>query len=310
MEKLLNLTGRSRPALGRGLRSLIPEPQTVAAEVDMAVPGRALKQIPLDAITAKEGQPRQTFDEDALEELALSVGEHGILQPIVVRQKEEGRYEIVAGERRFRAAKRAGLTSVPCVVSDVADSAMLTLALVENIQRQDLNAIEEAESFRRLSEELEMTQEQIAKAVGRDRATIANAMRLLKLPKETQALVIERRITMGHARALLSVQDTEVITQLARQIEEEGMSVRKTEELVQGYLKAKKAPIATQANATEASEATKETFVEREIRRQLEQTLGTKVELRQQGGDKGSIVIHYSNAEQLNALLAKLSISL
>ncbi len=303
MENTTNTPQRTRPALGRGLRSLIPEPG-IALPVAVSDTGPALRQVAIDAILPGDGQPRQTFDEQALAELASSIAEHGILQPIVVRQRSSGQYEIVAGERRWRAAKRVGCTTVPCVVSDIADDAMLTLALVENIQRQDLNAIEEAESFRRLSEELHMTQEQIAKAVGRDRATVANAMRLLKLPQETQALVIARRITMGHARALLSLQDAALIRQLGEQIISDGMSVRRTEELVQNHLQADRLD-----GKTSKTEPRKENFVEREIRRQLEQRLGTRVELRQRD-EKGTIVVHFSSAEQLNHLLTRLNISI
>ncbi len=292
---------KNRSALGRGLRSLIPAPSS--SLMSEAFSGSALQQLLVDDLVAGESQPRHHFDEQALQELSGSIAEHGVLQPLIVRRRENGQYEIVAGERRWRAARRANLKTVPCVISNIASRDALTVALVENIQREDLNVIEEAESYRKLSEDLGLTQEQIAQAVGKDRATIANALRLLKLPKTTQALVIEKRMSMGHARALLALRDVDLIQQIADQITEEGMSVRRTEKLVQEKLHdPKRAPIAIENKSKEAA-------VERDARRKLEQIFGTKVEFKHREG-KGVVMIHFSSMEQLSDILERVDISL
>jgi ParB family chromosome partitioning protein len=295
---------RGRNALGRGLRSLIPSPGMLPVE-EPSVQGPVLQQLPIEDLLPGDGQPRQSFDDGALKELSVSIGEHGVLQPLVVRRRASGQYEIVAGERRWRASKLAGLKTVPCVISDIADDAMLTVALVENIQREDLNVIEEAESYRRLSEELGLTQEEIAKAVGKDRTTITNALRLLKLPVDTQRLVIERRMSMGHARALLSLKDGDLIQQIADQIAGEGMSVRRTEEIVQRTL----ADTSRTSTTVKTKAMPQESALEREVRRKMEQALGTKVDLRHQNG-QGSLTIHFSSVEQLNEILERFDVTL
>lgn len=274
--------------LGRGLSSLIPK---IEAKTQ-----NGLVQLGIHEIRGSSGQPRQHFEQTALEELSESIKRHGILQPIVVRQTPKGSYEIIAGERRWRAAELAGLKSVPCVVSDVADKDMLTLALVENIQREDLNAIEEAESYQRLHQDQGLSQEQIAKAVGKERSTITNALRLLKLPAAVQNQVVSKRITMGHARALLGLEDQGLIQQLSEHIAEHGLSVRATETLVsKKQQEAKK----TKPKKLESSD-------EKEVRRRLEQVLGTRVELKNHQGE-GSLVIHFSSIDQLNDLVDQIT---
>ncbi len=276
--------------LGKGLSSLIPK----AAE---AKPQAGLVQISVDEIRGSPNQPRQYFEEGALRELSESVKRHGILQPIVVRKHTKGFYEIVAGERRWRAAELAGLRTVPCVIQDIADKDLLTLALVENIQREDLNAIEEAESYKRLVEEQGLSQDQVAKAVGKDRTTVTNALRLLKLPFEVQNQVVSKKLTMGHARALLGLDDQGLIRQMAGEIVEQGLSVRATEALVTQKQKEK----------TKFSRPKRpETGDEKEVRRRLEQILGTKVELRNYHGI-GSIVVHFSSIDQLNDLVDQIT---
>jgi ParB family chromosome partitioning protein len=214
-----------RPALGKGLSALIPdapEPKGSPTEVD------------LDLISPNEHQPRQRADDTRLEGLARSIKANGVIQPIVVRRVEGG-YRIIAGERRWRAAQRAGLMRVPVVVKDVAagnDAQLLEMALIENIQREDLNPIDEAAAYEKLSTEFRMTQEAIAAAVGKDRSSVANHLRLLKLPQEVRAEVADGRLSMGHARALLAVPDENGQRQVAREVIAQDLSVRETETLV------------------------------------------------------------------------------
>jgi ParB family chromosome partitioning protein len=213
-----------RPALGRGLSALIPD---AAAP---AVSERAL-DVDSDLLRPNPLQPRTTMDEGRIEELAQSIRANGIIQPIVVR-KVEGGYEIVAGERRWRASQRAGLLKVPVVVRDVPDERLLAVALIENIQREDLNPIEEAHAYRRLADEYQLTQEQIADAVGKDRSSIANYVRLLKLPQEVRASVGAGVLSMGHARAILGLPDQGAQLRVARDVLARSLSVRETEALV------------------------------------------------------------------------------
>ncbi|MBH1988447.1 MAG: ParB/RepB/Spo0J family partition protein [Myxococcaceae bacterium] len=274
--------------LGRGLGSLIPKIESR--------PPEGLVQLGIQEIYGSSGQPRQHFEPEALEELASSIKKHGILQPIVVRKDPKGSYEIVAGERRWRAAERAGLKTVPCIISEVSDRDLLTLALVENIQREDLNAIEEAESYQRLVLEQGLNQEQVAQAVGKERSTVANALRLLKLPPAIQSQVVLKKITMGHARALVSLEDQSLIHQVVNQITERQLSVRATEALV-----AEK-----QRNSSQKKTKKLESGDEKEVRRRLEQVLGTRVELRNHQGS-GTLVIHFASIDQFNDLVDQIT---
>jgi len=211
----------TRKALGRGLEALLGE--TAAAE--------QITELDLDLIDPNPHQPRTRYDEGRLRELADSIRAHGLVQPIVVRRRGL-RYEIIAGERRWRAAQLAGLLKVPAVVRDVPDEQVLELSLIENIQREDLNPIEEAHAYQRLIEQLGLTQEEIARRVGRDRTSIANSLRLLRLPGEVQALIEEGKISFGHAKALLGLSSAEAQKQLAQEIVARGLSVRETEAAV------------------------------------------------------------------------------
>jgi ParB family chromosome partitioning protein len=213
-----------RPALGRGLSALIP---------DAPVPAVNERSLDLDSdlLRPNQFQPRTSMDDAKIEELARSIRVNGIIQPIVVRRVDGG-YEIVAGERRWRAAQRAGLLKVPVVVRDIAEDRLLAVALIENIQREDLNPIEEAHAYRRLGEDYQLTQEQIAEAVGKDRSSIANYVRLLKLPQEVRASVGSGALSMGHARALLGLPDDSSQLRLARDVAAKHLSVRETEALV------------------------------------------------------------------------------
>src|SRR4028119_1655935 len=214
----------TRKVLGRGLSALLSEtPATVNEE---------LREVDIDLIEPNNVQPRTRFDETQLEELAQSIKTNGVVQPILVRKTGGGRYQIVAGERRWRAAQRAGLQRIPSVIRDVPDDKMLELALIENIQRQELNAIEEAYAYKRLIETLGLTQETVAQRVGRDRTFVTNYLRLLRLPEDIQQLVEENKISMGHARALLGIDDPDKQRELALSIVEQNLSVRETERAI------------------------------------------------------------------------------
>ena len=216
-----------RPALGRGLSALIPDSPAPASPL---TPDRSL-EIDTDLLRPNKFQPRTHIDDDRIEDLSRSIRANGIIQPIVVRKVEKG-YEIIAGERRWRAAQRAGLLKVPVVVRDIPEDRLLAVALIENIQREDLNPIEEAVAYRRLSDEFHLTQEQIAESVGKDRSSIANYVRLLRLPPEVRANVASNTLSMGHARALLALTDESAQLRLARDVVARGLSVRETEALV------------------------------------------------------------------------------
>src|SRR3954463_4286614 len=214
-----------RPALGRGLSALIPDSSAPPLNE------RAL-EVDTDLLRPNAFQPRTTIDEGKIDELARSIRANGIIQPIVVRRADGGGYEIVAGERRWRASQRAGLLKVPVVVRDIPDDKLLAVALIENIQREDLNAIEEAQAYRRLIDDLHLTQEQIAESVGKDRSSIANYLRLLKLPHEVRESIANGGLSMGHARAMAAITDEAQLLRLAREVIAKQLSVRDTEALI------------------------------------------------------------------------------
>jgi ParB family chromosome partitioning protein len=218
----------NRKALGRGLGALLGSEQTVSV-------GQDALEVGLDLIDPGSQQPRTRFDEEALERLAISIKEHGVVQPILVRRRG-GRYEIIAGERRWRAAQKAGLDSIPVVVKEVADADLLEIALTENIQREDLNPIEEAQAYQKLIESVGLTQEALASRFGRDRSYITNYLRLLRLPEDIQRLVEEGRLSTGHARTVLGLPDADQQRRAARQVIDKGLSVRATEVLVKRLL--------------------------------------------------------------------------
>jgi ParB family transcriptional regulator, chromosome partitioning protein len=218
----------NRKALGRGLGALLGSEQTVSV-------GQEASEVDLDLIDPGPQQPRTRFDEEALGRLAVSIKEHGVVQPILVRRRGE-RYELIAGERRWRAAQKAGLTSIPVVVKDVADGDLLEIALTENIQREDLNPIEEAQAYQKLIESVGLTQEALANRFGRDRSYITNYLRLLRLPEDIQRLVEEGRLSTGHARTVLGLPDADQQRRAARQVIAKGLSVRATEALVKKLL--------------------------------------------------------------------------
>lgn len=289
-------TSGKRTALGRGLSALIPaapasQPRAVAAPE--AAPGRPSggeTLLPLSLIDANPGQPRSTIRGEALEQLARSIEESGVVQPILVRPAANGRYQIIAGERRFRAAQKLGLATIPATVRSVPDERVLEFALVENIQREELTPIEEAQALRRLQDELGLTQEALSTKVGKDRATVANTMRLLRLPAEVRDDLHRGALSAGHARALLSLEDAGQVRDLAAEIVKRGLSVRQVEARVQALKKPKGAAAARKVDAnTRAAEE------------KLRQRLGTRVEILRKRG-RGEIRVAFDSESELNRL--------
>jgi len=279
-----------KKALGKGLKALIGEPEE-QAPYEPSLPWR---QIPVDEIDPNPRQPREDFDEGRLESLVASIRTNGVLQPIVVRRAGL-RYQLIAGERRWRAAQSAGMITIPALVRDVDDRHMLSLALIENLQRQDLNPIEEAAAYRSLLEEHGLTQEILARAVGKDRSTVANLVRLLSLPEEIQAHVSRGTISMGHARALLSLPDAAVQLEVCARTVAEGLSVRQVERLVKSVSRGKRQ--VRQAPAVDPDV--------RRVEEELQRSLGAKVRIRSSGA-VGRIEIEFFSVEEREALLARL----
>jgi ParB family chromosome partitioning protein len=283
-----------RKSLGRGLDALL----SVSRPEGQRPPANDMKELPVDLLQRGQYQPRVDMHEDTLAELAESIKAQGVVQPIVVRPvitaSAERRYEIVAGERRWRAAQLAGLHTVPAVVRDIPDDAAVAVALIENIQRENLNPIEEARALSRLVQQFEMTHGEAAEAVGRSRAAVSNLLRLLELPPEVMALLEKRQLDMGHARALLGVTSPERLAELARQAAREGWSVRETERAVQRLGAAKP--------GTGRGEPAKDPNVRR-LETDLGDRLGTKVTI-EAGRKGGRIVIRYGSNDELDGILA------
>lgn len=284
---------RSR-GLGRGLSALIPT----------ASPGVGVEEIDVDLIVPNPHQPRLTLSDDALAELTESVREHGVLQPLLVSSAEhDGVYQLIAGERRLRAARLAGLRRVPVVVKEAASGEMLELALVENIQREDLSPLEEAQAYRRLGEDFGMTQEAIAKRVGKSRTAVTNVVRLLALSDELKSSLASGEITEGHARALLGVAEEPARRQAWRQVVDRGLTVRDTEELVRRWPAPGAAPAASQTPRAGDPETAA-------LEERVRSALGTKVELRRNRGGRGRLVVHFYSDEELESVLGRLGVSM
>jgi ParB family chromosome partitioning protein len=288
-------------ALGRGLGALIDDailPKDIVQAVE------ASNEISIDLIDVNPFQPRQDFDQEALEELAASIKQLGIIQPLTLRKLDNGRFQIIAGERRLRAAKMAGLTTVPAFLITTNDQGMLEMALVENIQRTDLNPIEIAISYQRLIEECNLTQESLSERVGKKRATVANYLRLLKLPPEIQAAIREEKISMGHAKALLAIDDEEQMIEVYRQITEKQLSVREVEEMVRiinqppGEIEQPKAKN-KEKDATDPSEYA-------ELKAQLSQFFNSNVDFKRKPNGEGKIIISFKNDAELEKILSLL----
>jgi ParB family chromosome partitioning protein len=260
------------------------------------------RTIAIEEVHPSGGQPRHHFDEARLEELAASIRVQGIIQPLIVRARPDGGYELIAGERRWRAAQRAGLHEVPAVVRDVAPTQAFEMALVENLQREDLNPLEEAAGYQRLMSEFGYTQEQLSERVGKDRSTVANSLRLLRLPEPVRALVAEGRLSMGHARALLGLESAPAMERLARRIVSTELSVRRVEELVRKA----RAEINGHNGAARPATATRPSTNARDLAMRLTRALGTRVDVLEAGPDRGQVAIHYHSLDQLDALLERL----
>ena len=273
-----------RPALGRGLSALIPDSPVPAAPA-----GERSLDLDIDLLRPNKFQPRTHIDDERIEDLARSIRSNGIIQPIVVRQVENG-YEIIAGERRWRAAQRAGLMKVPAVVREIPEDRLLAVALIENIQRENLNPIEEAVAYRRLSDEFHLTQEQIADAVGKDRSSIANYVRLLRLPQDVRARVSSNALSMGHARALLALADEAAQLRVAREVLSRNLSVRETEALVK------------KAATPDAPKPEKTVDVHtRAAEDKLRLSLGTRVRINRKGKG-GRIEIEFGTENELQRI--------
>ncbi len=285
--------------LGRGLDALLgADPPAAATGADAPI-----THLPVSRLQAGRYQPRTRMDETALQELSASIQQHGVMQPILVRPIGGDRHEIIAGERRFRAAQLAGLTEVPVLVRDVPDEQALAMALIENIQREDLNPLEEAQAIKRLIDEFSFSHEQAAEAIGRSRSATSNLLRLLNLADQVQGLLLAGDLDMGHARALLAV-DRAAQVMLAHEVVEKRLSVRDTEKLVQRHLQAQTAP-ATRPAARGGS-------ADRDVQRlqdRLADTLATEVRLDVGARGRGKLVIHFDSTEQFQGLLERLGLA-
>ncbi len=280
----------NRKALGKGINALIPDFEMRAPE--SAERGENLgTELLVDEILPNRFQPRKYFDDDKLEELVASIRENGILQPVIVQKVETG-YELVVGERRWRASKKAGLKKIPAVIREVSENQALELAIVENIHRQELNPIEEAEAYARLSDEFALTQEMIAKKVGKSRATVANTLRLLNLSRNTKEDLISGKLSMGHARALLGLDNAGQMRALRKEIFKQDLTVRQTESRV-NRLK--------QPAPTKLVPADKKSIFIRDLEKGLERKLGTKVEINP-GKKGGKLVVTYYSDDDLDRI--------
>ncbi len=285
-----------KKALGRGLDAILQSPETDITSRDISgefVAG-AIAEIDVNSIEANPFQPRTTFEEESLKELSASIREQGVIQPLTVRKAGYDRYQLIAGERRLKAAIMAGLKAVPCFIRVANDEQMLEMALIENIHRRDLNAIEIAISYQRLIEELKLTQEEVSQKVGKDRATVSNYIRLLRLQPEVQFALRHDQISMGHARALIGISDHQAQLKVLLRIVEKGLSVREAEKLAR---EAENPPSpAVTKDPTESS-------AHAHSQARLQEKFGARISIRQNNNGKGSIVIPFGSASELNRIL-------
>jgi ParB family chromosome partitioning protein len=299
------MSTQKRKALGRGLAALIPgAPASAPPPAAPVRPrGDGLRTLPIEDVHPSAGQPRKAFDDARLDELAASIRAQGIIQPLVVRLRAAGGYELIAGERRWRAAQRAGLHEVPAVVRDVAEKHAFEMALVENLQREDLNPIEEAQGFERLVEEFGYTQEALAARVGKDRSTVANALRLLRLPDDVRELVVGGRLSMGHARALLGLEAADAIQRLARRVVARELSVRQVELLVR---RERAGGDAGGAGGARDAVPAGPSASARDLAERLTRALATRVKVVEDGPGKGRLEISFHSLDQLDAVIARI----
>ncbi|MDZ5603166.1 ParB/RepB/Spo0J family partition protein [Pseudomonas sp. RP23018S] len=280
--------------LGRGLDALLSGPSVSALEEQaVQIDRRELQQLPVELIQRGKYQPRRDMDQQALEELAQSIRTHGVMQPIVVRPIGDKRFEIIAGERRWRATQLAGFDTVPAMVREVADEVAIAMALIENIQREDLNPLEEAMALQRLQQEFELTQQQVADAVGKSRVTVANLLRLIALPEAIKTMLAHGDLEMGHARALLGLGEERQV-EGARHVVARGLTVRQTEALVRQWLNGPADPV-------EPSPADPDIT---RLEQRLAERLGSAVQIRHGNKGKGQLVIRYNSLDELQGVLA------
>ena len=278
--------------LGKGMAALLQVSETVDENRNYFI-------CPIELVRPNKNQPRKNFAADKLDELAASIREQGIIQPLVVTKKDDF-YEIIAGERRWRAAQKAGLREVPVVIREASDQASMELALIENIQRQDLNAIEEAQAYRSLVEHFAISQEDVAKRVGKNRTTVTNSLRLLRLPEEVQRDIVEERMSMGHARALLALESPELIERARREIMHRQLSVRATEELV------RRLKVNPHTSATKRPQ--QPDLLLSSLEAQLQKRFQSRVSIHRSGAKAGKLEIHFSDSDELTRIIDLLDI--
>lgn len=291
-----------KKGLGKGLGNLIPESDKEAQKtkvVEKVVEKKVIVKEPAETIVKinevepNKNQPRRTFDEDALLELAESIKQHGVIQPLIVKKRDKY-YEIIAGERRWRAAKMAGLKEIPIVIKDLSDQEIMEVALIENIQREDLNPIEEAQAYQRLIKEYNYKQDELAERVSKSRVAVTNSMRLLKLDERVQKMIIDDMISAGHARALLAITDSEKQYTIAMKVFDEKLSVRETEKLIKNIDKQVKPKV----NTTPEND-----FIYRDIENKLKESMGTKVIIHNKDNNKGKIEIEYYSQDDFERIV-------
>lgn len=310
-----NTENSNKKRLGRGIGSLLggatetnfPATKAAAASAQPAQKVDDLSRVwsmSIDKLVPGQYQPRKKFEKTTLEELAQSIRENGILQPIIVRKRQAGGYEIIAGERRWRAAQIAGLHEVPAIIKEYSDKEALQLALIENIQREDLDPVEEAESYQRLMQEFGYSQQQVAEKVGKERSTVANSVRLIALPNEIKDMISDKKISAGHAKALLGAENKAEQIKLAKICFEKALSVRALEAMMRPATKNNSNE--KQADGLSAAGLDLSQRLARELAEQLQKSLGTKVQINYKSG-KGDLTIHFYSDEQLNSIYEKMN---
>ncbi|MFN8285991.1 MAG: ParB/RepB/Spo0J family partition protein [Chitinophagales bacterium] len=299
------MTEKKKSVLGRGLSALLEANDTTSKPAEnkftnnLGAQSGVVINIPLELIEVNPFQPRTTFEEESLNELADSIKIHGVIQPITVRKAENNKYQLIAGERRLRASKLAGKKEVPAYVRTASDQESIEIALIENIQREDLNPLEIAINYKRLQDECDLTQEQLAERLGKNRSTVTNFLRLLKLPPDIQAGLRDGKITMGHAKALMSIDHMPTLLAAFKEVIGKGMSVRQVESYVQGLTEKPK------KNATSASsnKTAEQPFMLKKMQDQLMSSLSTKVSILRTADAKGEIIIKFYNDDDLERLV-------
>jgi len=287
----------ARKGLGKGIDAMISGDNTKTKQVVKEVV-KEVDTIDINKIEPNNNQPRKNFNEDKIHELAESIKQHGLIEPLIVQKGKKGFYTIIAGERRWRAAREAGVKEIPVVVKDYSDQQVMEIALIENIQREDLNAIEEAEAYDRLIRDFSLKQDEVAERVSKSRVAITNSLRLLKLDERVREMIIEDKIKSGHARALLGVSDGDEQYKLAVMIFDNSMSVRETEKMVKKYLADKKKPVKEVREKDTQTE-----LIYKDYEEKLKSVIGTKVNINNKGKGKGKIEIEYFSADEFDRIM-------